>query len=118
MKVRFCGFVFLALLALFANLHFASAQTLERGAIRGTVYDASKAAIPGVKLTLTSTATGLKREITTNENGAYAFEAVTPGQYTLVVEAPNFAIYTVKDIVVNVGASMGLDIPMQLKTTT
>jgi len=118
MKARTCCFVVLALLMLFANLHFASAQTLERGAIRGTIYDVSKASIPGAKLTLTSTATGLKREFTTNENGAYAFEAVTPGQYTLVVEAPNFATYTVKDIIVNVGASMGLDIPMQLKTTT
>ncbi len=118
MKVCSRYFVVVALLALFANLHFASAQTLERGAIRGTVYDVSKAAIPGAKLTLTSAATGLKRELTTNETGAYAFEAVTPGQYTLVVEAPSFATYTVKDVVVTVGASMGLDIPMQLKTTT
>lgn len=118
MKVWSRNFVVVALLVLFANLHFASAQTLERGAIRGTVYDASKAAIPGAKLTLTSAATGLKREFTTNETGAYAFEAVTPGQYTLVVEAPNFATYTVKDVVINVGSSMGLDIPMQLKTTT
>jgi Carboxypeptidase regulatory-like domain/TonB dependent receptor len=118
MKVCSRCFVVVVLLALFANLHFASAQTLERGAIRGTVYDVSKAAIPGAKLTLTSTATGLKRELTTNENGAYAFEAVTPGRYTLVVEAPNFATYTVKDVVINVGASIGLDIPMQLKTTT
>ena len=86
MKARTCCFVVLALLMLFANLHFASAQTLERGAIRGTIYDVSKASIPGAKLTLTSTATGLKREFTTNENGAYAFEAVTPGQYTLVVD--------------------------------
>ncbi len=51
MKVCSRYFVVVALLALFANLHFASAQTLERGAIRGTVYDASKAAIPGAKLT-------------------------------------------------------------------
>lgn len=95
-----------------------SGQTLERGAIRGTVYDASKSAIPGTKLTLTQTATGLKREITANELGAYTFDALTPGEYTLVVEAPSFATYTVKNIVVNVGASIGLDIPMQLKTAT
>jgi hypothetical protein len=94
------------------------AQTLERGAIRGTVYDATKSAIPGAKLTLTQGSTGLKRELTSNELGAYTFDAVTPGEYTLVVEAPSFATYTVKDIVVNVGSSIGLDIPMQLKTAT
>src|SRR5215469_12261124 len=85
-----------------------SGQTLERGAIRGTVYDASKSAIPGAKLTLTQTSTSLKREVTSNELGAYTFDGVTPGEYILVVEAPSFATYTVKNIVVNVGASIGL----------
>lgn len=120
MKARTCCLVISALFVVFLaiNAGYAPAQTLERGAIRGTVYDVSKSAIPGAKLTLTQTSTGLKRQITSNENGAYAFDGVTPGQYTLVVEAANFATYTVKDITVNVGSSIGLDIPMQLKTAT
>jgi len=44
---------------------------------------------------LTSPATGLKRELTTNAEGGYDFEALTPGQYTLVFESGNFATYTV-----------------------
>src|SRR5713101_2236354 len=105
------------ILALAATLS-AAAQTLERGAISGTVYDASKSAIPGAKLTLTQISTGLKREITSNESGAYAFDGITPGQYTLVVEAANFAPYTVKNLIVNVGSSIALDIPTQLKAAT
>lgn len=118
MKLGSLTYAVVALVLLLLVGARVSGQTLERGAIRGTVYDASKSAIPGAKLTLTQTSTSLKREITTNELGAYTFDAVAPGEYTLVVEAPSFATYTVKNIVVNVGASIGLDIPMQLKTAT
>jgi hypothetical protein len=118
MKARIFGFALLALFILIVGAGIASAQSLERGAIRGTVYDVSKSPIPGAKLTLTSDSTGLKRETTSNEVGAYSFESIIPGQYTLLVESANFANYTVKDITVSVGSSLGLDIPMQLKTTT
>src|SRR5882762_9505995 len=94
----------------------ASAQTLDRGAIHGFVYDTSGSPIPGVKVTLTNPATGLKRELTTNAEGGYDFEALTPGQYTLVFESGNFATYTVKEIVVTIGSSIALDARMKLKT--
>jgi hypothetical protein len=94
----------------------ASAQTLERGAIRGFVYDASGSAVPGVKVTLTSPATGLKRDLTTDANGAYAFESLIPGQYNISFESPNFASYTVKQIAVTVGSSLALDAHMKIKT--
>lgn len=92
-----------------------SAQTLERGAIHGFVYDASGAPIPGAKVTLTSGATGLTREFTTNAEGGYDLEAIIPGEYTLVFEAPSFASYTVKQIVVTIGASIALDAHMKVR---
>jgi len=94
----------------------AAAQTLERGAIHGFVYDASGSAVPGVKVTLTSTATGLKRELTTDANGIYAFESLIPGEYTISFESPNFASYTVKQIAVTIGSSLALDAHMKIKT--
>src|SRR6267378_6510090 len=106
----------LAILLLLAATAGASAQNLQNGAVRGFVYDASGAAIPGAKVTLNSPATGLKRELTTNADGGYDFESLTPGEYTLVVESPSFATYTVKQLVVNVGASLALDVHMRVKT--
>jgi hypothetical protein len=106
----------LAILLLLAATVGASAQNLQNGAVRGFVYDASGAAIPGAKVTLNSPATGLKRELTTNADGGYDFESLTPGEYTLVVESPSFATYTVKQLVVNVGASLALDVHMRVKT--
>jgi carboxypeptidase family protein len=106
----------LVLFLLFAVTSFAAAQTLERGAIHGFVYDASGSAVPGVKITLTSSATGLKRELTSDENGAYDFQALIPGEYTIVFESPAFNTYTVKQINVTIGSSLALDAHMKIKT--
>jgi hypothetical protein len=116
MKPAFQKSAVLALFLLFAATCFTAAQTLERGAIHGFVYDASGSAVPGVKVTLTSSATGLKRDLTTDENGAYDFEALTPGEYTVSFESPAFNTYTVKQIVVTIGSSLALDAHMKIKT--
>ncbi len=92
------------------------AQTLERGAVHGTLYDASRAVVAGAKVTLANTSTGFRREMTTTGDGGYDFEAVPPGEYTLVAEAQGFAITNVKGIVVNVGSSLPLDVTMPLKS--
>lgn len=109
-------YAILAVCTLFLAVAGASAQTLDRGAVHGFVYDTSGSAIPGAKVTLKSPATGLTRELTSNADGAYDFEALTPGEYTLVVESSNFATYTVKQVVVTIGSSISLDAHMKLKT--
>jgi len=63
----------------------------------------SGAAIVGAKVSITNPSTGLKREVSTDADGGYTFEALNPGEFNLVVEAPGFATYNVKQIVVNVG---------------
>ncbi len=115
MKQAFCKSAILTLLILLVAAIGVSAQTLERGAIHGFVYDTSGSAIPAAKVTLNSPATGLKRELTTNAEGAYDFEAVSPGEYTLVFDAPGFATYTVKQLIVSIGSSIALDAHMKVK---
>jgi hypothetical protein len=116
MKQAFCKHAILALLVLLVAALGAAAQTLDRGAVHGFVYDSSGSAIPGAKVTLMSPATGLKRELTTNAEGGYDFEALTPGEYTLVFESGNFATYTVKQVVITIGSSIALDAHMKVKT--
>jgi hypothetical protein len=91
------------------------AQNLQNGAVRGTVYDSTHAAVPGVKLTLTSIATGIKRELTTDADGGYDFENVAPGEYQLTAELSGFATTTVKAIVVNIGAAVPIDVTLPVK---
>jgi hypothetical protein len=67
-----------------------SAQTFS-GGLRGTVTDASGAAISGATATLTDEATQQVRRATTDSIGAYAFNELRPSTYTLHIEAPSFS---------------------------
>jgi hypothetical protein len=58
--------------------------------VQGTVLDATKAAVPDAKVTLSNERTGVVRSTTTNNVGLYYFGAVPPGSYVLSVEAQGF----------------------------
>lgn len=116
MKVIKAVCLILALAWALSGSFNAHAQTLERGAILGTMYDTSHGVVPNAKVTLTNPSTGYRRELTTEATGDYAFDNVAPGEYTLTVEAANFATTTVKQIEVNVGSAVKVDVTMQLKT--
>src|SRR5579864_7294524 len=60
------------------------------GSISGTVKDASGAFMPGVKVTLTNTATNARMETTTDANGEFQFPQLAPTTYSLDVEAKGF----------------------------
>ena len=60
--------------------------------IEGVVTDAQQATLPGVAVTITNTATGLTRTVTTGENGRYVVRALPPeGQYRVQLEIAGFA---------------------------
>ena len=90
------------------------AQTLDRGQIRGTVYDASRSAVPQAQVTLSNDATGFKRVTQSNEAGAYQFAQIPPGTYQIIVEFTGFATTTITEVQVSVGSSLTLDPVLQL----
>ena len=60
------------------------------GVVHGTVLDATKAAVPSAKVTLTNTATGIARTSESSSVGIYYFASVPIGPYTLAVEGSGF----------------------------
>jgi hypothetical protein len=117
--------VFLAALAVvfsLAGLLFAapgaSAQSVERGEIRGFVYDTSHSIVPGAKVTISNPSTGYKRELTADASGSYDFAQLLPGTYKVQAEAAGFASTIVTDLVVDIGASLALDITLPVKGQT
>ncbi|MFB3828128.1 MAG: carboxypeptidase regulatory-like domain-containing protein [Bryobacteraceae bacterium] len=58
------------------------------GAVSGSVTDQSGSFVPGATATLTNTATQVTLKTTTNDVGFYMFPGITPGSYSLSVEAP------------------------------
>ena len=67
-----------------------SAQTFNSG-LRGTVTDATGAALPNAAVTLTDEATQQLRSSISAADGTYVFNAVRPATYTLHIQAPGFA---------------------------
>src|SRR4029077_19037390 len=114
-KVMFLALVLASSLFAVTN---ANAQNLQRGEIRGIVYDTSHALVPNAKVTIFNPSTGYKRELTTDSSGSYGFLQLLPGVYQLKAEAQGFAAITITDVNVEIGASLNLDITLPVKGQT
>lgn len=77
------------LLLLGALAVIAPAQ-FELGEIRGTVRDSSGAVIPGAKVVLMHSDTGVERTTRTDESGNYSFPGLRLGGYTFRAEKEGF----------------------------
>ena len=78
-----------SILLTFGLIAFASGQgTTSR--VTGTVQDANGAAVAGASVTLTNEATGVSFTTETSDSGAYAFDLVQAGKYTLTIEKQGF----------------------------
>jgi hypothetical protein len=84
----------------------------DAGTISGTVTDQTQAVVTGAKVVLTS-ATGEKRETSTDDKGAYAFTRLSAGAYTVTITAPNFGAKTFDNVNLPAGLELTLDAPLE-----
>ena len=98
MRRRVFAVSLLAVLAGCAGLY----GQLTRGFISGSVQDATGGALEGAAVSITNTATGIKRDTTTNAAGVYRFVAVEPGTYTVEFSKGGFESRRANDIQVGV----------------
>ncbi len=98
------GWQVLALLALVSALTCPTAfpQNRNAGEVRGTVLDASGAAVPGVDITITETQTGIVTRVTTGGSGVYAVPSLSPGTYAISFAREGFKKYVRDGIVLRV----------------
>jgi hypothetical protein len=89
------------LLAFVCGVSLLLAQ-FDTGSITGSVFDPSGHAVPGAKIKLINTATGINTETLTNESGIYEFPAVRVGAYKMTAEKPGFSTASVAEVVVSV----------------
>ncbi len=83
--------LFLAVLCLFLAVTLTG-QTPDTAIVRGQVFDQSRAAVPGVEITLTNGQTGLKRTATTDSIGQFAISGVPiSGEYDISAQKSGFA---------------------------
>jgi hypothetical protein len=80
----------LAIALLLPCQRLVAQSTVSTGSIQGTITDPSGAAVPGVKVTITSLSTGAAREFTTNSTGFYNSGSLPPGNYKVRAEIKGF----------------------------
>ena len=83
------------------------------GTLSGSIVDASGAAMPNVKVSLTNMATGAATVITTDARGFYAAPDLRPDTYDMTVSAGGFVTQVRTGITVTVGAKLVLNLTMQ-----
>jgi len=118
MKIWKSAFWALTLTGVLFSASRVDAQTLERGEIRGFVYDSSHAIVPNAKVTISNPSTGYKHEQTTDASGFFDLASLLPGVYQMKAEASGFALITITDIHVEIGASLALDVTLPVKGQT
>jgi hypothetical protein len=85
--------------------------------IEGIVKDPSGAVIPNVSVKLTSIATGVSRDTTTDSAGYYRFVSLPPTDYRIVASLAGFS-NTVIQVTVVTGQLMNVPIELTLARTT
>ncbi len=91
----------------------ATAQ-LPTSTLNGTVTDPQGAVVAGARVVITNTATGASREATTGNDGGFAVTDLTPGNYTVKVNASGFAISEFKELHLDVGRALTLDVSLKI----
>ncbi len=88
------------------------------GTVSGTVTDSSGAVVPNASVELRDLATNIAATSKTNAAGQYAFSRVTPGNYKITVNAPNFSAGVVNNLQVSVGKVSMANITLQVGAAT
>jgi hypothetical protein len=107
------AFTRLVIVALFCLAAQAAFAQVDRGAITGTITDATGRVIQGASITLVNNDTNLSFTDSTDNNGFYRFSPIKIGLYTLTVSAPNFETRKQENIRVNVSQTVGLNLSLK-----
>ena len=93
----------------------AGAQTVVNGSINGTITDETGATLPGVTITLTSSALQVPQLIRVSDvSGDYRFPALPPGVYRLAYELPGFATLVREDIRLTTAFAARVDVVLNV----
>ena len=94
------------------------AQDANQGTITGFVYDQSQAVVAGAAITVTSQATGQARAAATSPGGVFSVVALEPGTYNIRASAVGFKAAEVRDVLLNVGASVRVNFNLEVGAVT
>jgi len=94
----------------------ALAQGETTSAITGSVTDPTGGAVPGATVTITNVENGLKRVAKTDDAGRFNLPQLTPGAYSVTVDAPGFEAQRNKSVPAQLGQRQTVDFRLNLAT--
>jgi len=100
------------LLPLFLVLACVGLYAQANSELTGIVTDQSGAVVAGAKIVLTDPATGSNRTIESGPTGLYDITGLNPANYDLKVSAKGFQSFAQTGIVVNVSATVRVDVKL------
>ena len=98
-----------------ATTFTAQAQTF-RGSINGSVTDGTGAAVSGAAVTAINTGTGVKTGGVSTSSGAFLFEDLPLGDYSIQVAAPGFANLKIDHVGVSAGQIYTLPVKLDVSS--
>jgi hypothetical protein len=104
----------IACLALLAP-RTASAQA--SAGVTGTVTDSSGAVVADAKVTITNEGTAISDHTTSSSAGTYSFKGITPGKYSLAVDAHGFKKSVMPNISIDVSTTATIDVTLSAGAT-
>ena len=104
------------LLLILAFTFTANAQEF-RGLVAGKITDPNGAVVPGCKVEIKNTETGIVSTAATGEDGTYNFPLLPPGKYQLTVTKENFNTAVRDGIEVRVADRLTLDVQLEIGVT-
>ena len=97
---------------LFAAPHlFGQVNT---GDVVGRITDASGAVLPGAKVTIKNTGTGVSRTAQTGKTGDYSFSLLQVGTYDVTIAAKGFRTFVTKDLSLSAGDRLRVNGKMEI----
>ena len=96
----------------------AYGQTTGAGTISGSLTDPTGSLIPGVTIAIRNTDTGIERSLASNDAGLYTAPFLPPGHYEITASKQGFAKVVRKDLTLQVGQVLTIDLAMPLQTTS
>lgn len=88
------------------------------GQISGSVTDPTGAVIPGASVVITKQETGAAYPLQTNPSGEFILPALSPGTYSVSAQATGFQKAEQKDIVLQVGGKVRVELTVQVASAT
>src|SRR5438874_4515815 len=117
-KAMQCGYRLLFPVAVLAFvcllLGLPAAAQFDTGTVSGSITDSSGAVVPNATVTVTNVQTGFKKTLQSDGGGNYTASALPFGDYIVTASASNFAEAKSQQFVLNVGATVHVNLTMNV----